>query len=1109
MSEKLIARDYRFILICVALTVLSLIIAAKYFYTAFPEASINFDVTREESRPLAEQFLSQRGDQFTNYRHGVIFGYDDQTKLFLEKEMGAKQANQLLGATIKLWRWQHRWFRPLQKEEFRVDVTTQGEIVGYEHLRPEEAPGANLASHDARAVADKFLKEVMKKDPAALVFVEAKSQQRPNRTDHTFTWEEPNFHFQGSSYRYEVTVQGDRIGGYSEFLKVPDKWIREYQKLRSLNHTAGTVDLALTVLLALGLLAVLIRHIRRGDIRWRTAVSFGLMAAGLDFLSSVNALPILEFDYTTTESYGGFLTSTVLSSLFNALLQGAVIMLITAAAEPLYRERFRDKISLSRLFSWRSLRTKRFFLSAVLGLTLAPCFIAYQTVFYLLANKQGAWAPVDVPYDELLNTSIPWVYVLLAGFFPAVSEEFMFRMFSLPFLERVFKSMGLALILAGFIWGFGHAEYPNQPFYIRGVEVGMSGIILGLVMLRFNILVTLIWHYTIDAGYTALLLLRSHNPYYILSGSLTAFIFLIPLLVALISYIRTGRFERETGLTNQTEIPPEIEPPEVVQAVTPVSEIGYQPLSGKRILWGCLMVGLLLSLYLLKTESFGEFVDFGVTRGQAQHIADEFLQARQVDPHRFRSVAYTESEFDPLVAKYIQAHADVKTLNEMFGRQLKADLWAVRYFKPLEKEEYRVYVDPQQKSVYTFEHIVAEEAPGADLTEPQAQTVATAFLKSNGINPGDYDLVESSSEKRPARRDYRLIWQARSGDPRNIGEAKFRLHLQLQGDEVSQFQRSLKVPESWERQRRQATTLTITRMGGQILLWGILGFFAISIFIGQARQGLIHWRRTVWLALGVAGIALLEFLNSLPLLYQDYDTSIEPTVFKLTTLAGYGMALVGILVGAAFGIGLGTTLYPEALRAWRRTNRARLGRDAAVSALLVIGAWLGLAQAADLLAGRFPAAAMIYDLSIPSDLDTALPAVSRVAAASLDTLLIVITLGLIIHVARRHLRKPIYLVLAVLAVLLVLVPKPAKTPGEFLFSLGILGLYVAAGVALIYGILRNNLLAYPVSVFLLLCFQSGYMLISQSARFFIINGACLLLGVAAMIGWLLWRPSQS
>src|SRR5712675_283082 len=141
----------------------------------------------------------------------------------------------------------------------------------------------------------------------------------------------------------------------------------------------------------------------------------------------------------------------------------------------------------------------------------------------------------------MLNTAFPWIAVLFAGFFPALSEEFMSRAFSIPFFEKVLRSRVAAIIAAGFIWGFGHATYPNQPFYIRGVEVGCAGVLIGILPL-------LIWHYTVDALYTAMLLLRSGNNYYSVSGGLASLVFAIPMLVSIALYVRNRGFVPDDDL---------------------------------------------------------------------------------------------------------------------------------------------------------------------------------------------------------------------------------------------------------------------------------------------------------------------------------------------------------------------------------------------------------------------------------------------------------------------------------------------------------------------------------------------------------------------------------
>src|SRR2546430_12122532 len=95
----------------------------------------------------------------------------------------------------------------------------------------------------------------------------------------------------------------------------------------------------------------------------------------------------------------------------------------------------------------------------------------------------------------------------------STSEEFLFRLFAIPFLERVTKSRVLAVILPAFSWSFLHSAYPQEPGYIRGIEVGIIGIVAGKVVLGWGILAALLLHYTVDAAPAGLVPVRSDRPF--------------------------------------------------------------------------------------------------------------------------------------------------------------------------------------------------------------------------------------------------------------------------------------------------------------------------------------------------------------------------------------------------------------------------------------------------------------------------------------------------------------------------------------------------------------------------------------------------------------------
>ncbi len=515
--EKFERNDRRFILACLAVIAVGAVLTGLLFHRAFPEASIEFRVNRSEARVRGEKFLQDLGRNVAGTRFAGRFDAEEEAKVYLERELGLEQASRFYGTDAKVWRWKMRWFRSAVKEEERVEITPRGDLAGYESVRKEDAPGAHLSSEQAREVSRRFL-EKLGFPAASLKSIEVTPVTRPRRTDWTFVDERTGFRMKDATVRYATTVAGSEVIGFREFVHVPESWSRDYRRLRAKNETAGTFATFGLFLTFVAMLGVLVAKISRKDVPWKLVAAFGGIACLLALLSALNGIPLSLYDYETNSPLSSYLTREIVLGILGAIATGAGIAVVVASSEPIYRERFPRHLSLSGMFSRRGLRTKRFFLGVLLGYALTAFFFAYQAVFYVVAARFGAWAPADIPYSDMLNTAFPWATVLLIGFLPAVSEEGISRMFSISFLDKLGAGRVIAVVLPALIWGFGHSAYPNQPFYIRGVEVGVAGILMGILMLRYGVLPLLVWHFTVDATYTALLLLRSGNAYYVLSG---------------------------------------------------------------------------------------------------------------------------------------------------------------------------------------------------------------------------------------------------------------------------------------------------------------------------------------------------------------------------------------------------------------------------------------------------------------------------------------------------------------------------------------------------------------------------------------------------------------
>ena len=1108
METKLTRKDFAFIGGCLLVAAVSLAVGVHYFYRAFPEASIDFRVTRDEAKAQAADFLAARGFDLAAYRHSAIFRYDNQTKTFLERELGLEGATQVIGDPVQLWRWSNRWVRELEKEEFQATVTTSGELVSFSHLIEEEAPGASLAEAEAHRLAATFLTGELGHDLAALDFVEAQAQERPNRIDYTFNWKLRDFAVGDAHYRFYVRIQGDQIGGFGEYLKIPEAWERDYAELRSRNETTGLVAGTLLILTVLAMLVSFFSGVRARDIRWKTAAIFGAIAAALTLLAQLNNLPLTSFSYDTTDTYGSFLTGQLLNSLFAAAAQGILIFFLTAAAEPLYRRYYANQIQIGGQFTPAGLRTKRFLLGTILGLAMTPAFLAYQVLFYITAEQFGAWSPADIPYSEMINTYIPWIMVLLIGFMPAVSEEFISRAFSIPFLHKYLKSRWAAVVIAGLIWGFAHANYPQQPFYIRGIEVGIGGIIVGYIFLRFGILAPLVWHYTIDALYTSLILFRSSNSYFIVSAALSAGLMLLPLAVALVLYLRQRRFADPTPLLNKSAAPaaPEAgaDEPTAPQPAAPAPTFAYTPLSKRRMGWAAAVVVASLGLFALDYEKPLNFVDVRLTQAEAKAKAIEHLAAAGADASAYEVVTYYQNQPDAMAIRYILERDSVAVVNRLYQEDLLASLWVTRFFRYGEKEEYRVAVHPEDGSLYSINHLLAEEAEGADLEEAQAQAIAVDHLRSFGLDPERLELKEASSEKLPNRRDHRFVFEAVEGDARNVDELRYRVRVNVAGDEPVSIYRFLKVPEDWQRERQESTTLKTALSGLLIVLIAAVVLHGLWLLVRRVRNEGLAWAPLVKISAVGAAFLLLDFLNGLSVVERAYDTRLTLSIFTITQMLNFVLGSLGVGLMILAALGLATSLYPDWPARLRAARRVPEFRDAVVGVALILIAREAWQHLRGYVESRFIASDPSLGFGLPSGLDQYLPFWNSLSDGVMGAIFVPIIAGLVLYYSRVVVKKRLYGVLAGLGVGLIMSGSNAAHFDEFLFELLTFGTRVGFVVAAIVLILRNNLLAY-----VLLGFASVLSAVkglgALSAPAYQLQAGILLLLAFVVVFCLWWR----
>ena len=1121
-GERLTSSDKRALLVWVMLGIVGALFARHYFFRAFPEASVDFRVSRDEALACARRFASGLGEDVSSYKSAITFDMDDNAKTYLERELGLQQANRMMSSELNIWYWDVRFFKPQQEEEFHVRVSPGGEVVGYDHKVPEARAGPLLARNEAEAMARNFLSGKLGVDLNIWDFLpeEANSEKKPNRLDWSFTWEKHGFRAKDAPYRLQVAIHGDRVGSTQQYLQVPEAWTRSYKRLRSANDTLALV-FTVPYLILLGTAVWLaIRLTNRGQTSWRGAILLGAVVATLLFLQNLNGWPLWGASYDTNTTYGSFLALKVGTALLTSVATAITITLVLPAGEPLYRASQPNRLQLSKTFTWRGLRSKEFFSSAVVGLSMAAAHIGYVVAFYIVASRFGAWAPQELNYEESVNTAFPWISGAAIGLLASTNEEFTFRLFAIPFFARLTRSRWIAVIVPAFLWSFLHSNYPQEPPYIRGIEIGLFGIVAGIVMLRWGILATLIWHYTVDASLVGLFLLRSNSLYFKVSGAIVAAAALAPLAFSAISYLTRGGFEADEDLLNRAEPLQDISLSGAAPSSGPtVTARRYDALTTGTIgfLAVCLIVGGGIA-WRLKEPAIGDYLKLTVNAKTARGRADEILRMRGLHPNSFHHVAVLVNTTDPVTNEFLRQRGGIARLNEIYSTRVPGALWRVRYFRDSEPEEYAIILKPDG-SLHSIHHTLAEAAPGSSLTKEEAQARAEKYLREEKkIDLNQWTLVEANSDKRPHRTDHSLTWQqnvpldsAPDSAAISAGHAYARLELSVLGDEVANYRTYIKIPDDW---RRKQEELTLPRMilnyALPILFCLGLGLAALILFLKNLRSDAarsVPWKRLgLWSIWGLFAYVVVFFLGDrIPSFLSSYNTAI-PYKAMLGGL-GVGFILGGAFYFSALALLFGTAWY-FAIRAFdeecipRWTNMPALYyRDAF---------WIGLGGGAVLLGlNRLLQAASVYwptphraaEASFGQNFDAILPAASILGGSLLRGLFYAGVIALLAsfiaaEVHPRWLRFSLFLLGTLVLV-----------GGNWGNSADLAEQFLAKAILLavvIFGvrrIMRFNILGCFLIIAGTFSLAGASELLGQPDAFYRVNGCAVLVALFLLLAW--------
>lgn len=495
----------------------------------FPIVNVNIRVTQNQAITQADNFLKSEGFSSSGYERVVIF--DGCATEYLQEKVGIDKTIALLQKDVPCWSWEVRYFRELQEEGFYVSIDPlTGKAMSFSHVLPENSEGKKFTQEEARKVTE----EVWKKQGENLTQYELKTssrKDRPQRSDYFFEWEKKDFKAGDATMKVSAGVQGDRVGMFSKYLDVPEKFYRELSHKTTVGRILTLIFSVLIGIISISSLFILLRQYKFGSVRWRLAALWGGALLPIPFLNFYNELPLFWFRYPDTMYKAMYIGMAVVMLCLTAVFACGVVLLLCAAGESLARQ-----LDMPGFYLWESLKNPpklsgKITSIYVIGYSFGLCMLGYEILFYFVGTRWAhIWVPLSFSYTGMLSSKMPFLEPLTVGAIAAITEEFLFRLYMINLFTALFKKPWLAILMQAVLWAFAHSNYAVYPNFTRGIELTVVGIVLGIIYLRCGIEATVIAHYVYNAMTAGWFLLTSDNYYLKISAILVLLLVFFPIL---------------------------------------------------------------------------------------------------------------------------------------------------------------------------------------------------------------------------------------------------------------------------------------------------------------------------------------------------------------------------------------------------------------------------------------------------------------------------------------------------------------------------------------------------------------------------------------------------
>ena len=524
---------------------LTAVVAYLALYTAHspPEADLP-TITAREASALGQQFLTARGATGI-FSDNMRFERRSSTRIFMVSALGLDSARVVGQQEVPLATWHLKLFQRGKEEQWSVRLNGTGRVVGFEHVVPDDEPGAHLGEADARVIADAFLATVGW-PVDTLASVGGRTQQQASRTDHHFDWD-----VVGTGYRWNpddtlagvaririgVDVEGDQVAGFQTTLDVPN----DYTESRDIGFDFTLIIVGVVFGVFAVALATVLGAGRRRLVHWRSVLLLGAVTLVGVLVTTLNDFSsVVHNSYDPTEPWWLFLLEQTLEVLASGALMGVFLVVGLAASYALGREVYPGLLAgyagLLRGRVRQAMTIDSVGAGYMLGgLGLGASGIVTAALWPLGDGRLDG----SGGYFGYIGTTFPLLTVVALAVATAIVAP-LGALGALAFAKRYLKSAYAAPAIATLI-----IVATEIPAIVRGDLTLLGGAatmwILAWGTLRFGLVSTMVAIYVMTLGSEAVLLLRSAQGTLVATGFVGVMLLVVPAALAWWSHRTTAK----------------------------------------------------------------------------------------------------------------------------------------------------------------------------------------------------------------------------------------------------------------------------------------------------------------------------------------------------------------------------------------------------------------------------------------------------------------------------------------------------------------------------------------------------------------------------------------